>query len=72
MIQRFKQWKAKLGEQASFVIAAAALAIVTVGLSIYLLTFLVSNLTDVLGVTSHTASTKQFDTEGFEKLNLGR
>lgn len=71
-MKTFKQFKEKFGHQMGFLIAAIMLTVVTVGLSIYFLTFLVSNLTSVLNVKTSQISTKQFDTQGFEKLNLGR
>ncbi len=71
-MKTFKQLKEKFGHQMGFLIAAVILTIITVGLSIYFLTFLVSNLTNVLNVKTSPVSTKQFDIKGFEKLNLGQ
>ena len=69
-MKRFTAWKQKLGAQAKFVVAAIILTVITVGIVIYFLTSLVATLTDVLRVESNPVPAKQFDTEGFEKLNL--
>lgn len=69
-MKTFKVWRNQLGGQANFLIAAVILSAVAVILSIYLLTSLVSSLGDVLGIQTKPVPARQFNTEGFEKLNL--
>lgn len=71
-MEKLKKWNAKFDNQMTFLIGAILLSLIVIGISIYLLTFLVSNLSDVLSVKAKPAQTKQFDIQGFEKLNLTR
>ncbi|MDO8557368.1 MAG: hypothetical protein Q7R98_02805 [Candidatus Jorgensenbacteria bacterium] len=70
-MEKLKKWNAKLDHQAIFLTGAVLLGLITIGICAYLLTFLVSNLSGVLNVTTPPPPTKQFDIKGFEKLNLG-
>lgn len=69
-MKSFKELKEKLNNQMVFFVMAIVMVIITIITSIYLLTFLVSNLSQVFTVNVKSAPSQQFDIQGFEKLHL--
>ncbi len=69
-MKSFKQLKEQFSNQMVFFIMAIVMVILTVSLSIYLLTFLISNLGQVFAVNIQPTPSQQFDTRGFETLHL--
>ncbi len=61
--------KRKLKQTLLFVLAGV-MVFVVFGLSSYMLTFLVQNLTQALNVEIQKPTVVKFDTEGFEQLHL--
>ena len=61
--------KRKLKQTLLFVLAGV-MVLVVFGLSSYMLTFLVRNLTQALNVEIQNPTVVKFDTEGFEQLHL--
>lgn len=49
---------------------AGVMAIVVIGMSMYMLTFLVTNITKAFNVEIQKPTIVKFDTEGFEQLHL--
>ena len=62
----------KFDRQLSFLVAAGVLALVLLGIIVYLTVFLGSNLSSVFTVGDKQPGTAQFDTAAYEKLKLPR
>jgi len=69
-MKSFKELKEKLNNQMMFFIMAIAMVVITIITSVYLLIFLVSNLSQIFTVSVKPTSSQQFDIQGFEKLHL--
>lgn len=63
-------YKLRYSKQNRFYFAAFFLLIIIVGLSIYLLTFLITNLNIALSSEKNVTLTPNFEIEKFESLNL--
>jgi len=51
-------------------VLGGVMAVITVGVVVYMITFLLSELNSALNIELPEPAVERFDTEGFEKLDL--